>query len=165
MQGCYRGKAIGQWPSGNGAVLLSPGRRYVVKRLVHSFGEMWARDLKNINKIPGSKTPRGGEGVYILYDGSMPVYVGKGHVKTRIYQARRSKSRGPFWDHFSWYVLDDPEMIDETEVLILRMLPPYLRSLTKQKGHFQKAVRDKSDEEKVAEFISRKLPKRRKKKK
>jgi hypothetical protein len=136
----------------------------VVKRLVHSFGEMWARGLKNIDKIPGSKSARGGNGVYILYDGSMPVYVGKGHIKSRIHQARLSRSRGPFWDHFSWYVLDDPEMIHETEVLILRMLPPYLRSLTKQRGHF-KAIRDRNDEEKIAEFISRKLPKRRKKKK
>ena len=136
-----------------------------MKRLVHSFGEMWARGLKNIDKIPGSKSARGGNGVYILYDGSMPVYVGKGHIKTRIHQARLSKSRGPFWDHFSWYVLDDPEMIHETEVLILRMLPPYLRSLTKQKGHFREAVRDRNDEEKVAEFISRKLTKRRKRRK
>jgi hypothetical protein len=126
---------------------------------------MWARDIKNINKIPGSKTPRGGEGVYILYDGSMPVYVGKGNIKSRIRRARRSKTRGQFWDHFSWYVLDDSEMIHETEVLILRMLPPYLRSLTKQKGHFLKAVRDRNDEEKIAEFISRKLPKRRNRRK
>jgi hypothetical protein len=95
----------------------------------------------------------------------MPVYVGKGHLKSRIHQARNSKSRGPFRDHFSWYILDDPDMIHETEVLILRMLPSYLRSLTKQKGHFQEAVRDRSDEDKIAEFISRKLPKRRKKKK
>jgi len=135
-----------------------------VKRLVHSFGEMWARGLKKINRIPGSKSPRRGNGVYILYDGSMPVYVGKGHIKSRIRKARRSKTRGPFWDHFSWYVLDDPEMIHETEVLILRMLPPYLRNLTKQKGHFLKAVRDRNDDEKIAEFISRRLPKRRKKK-
>jgi hypothetical protein len=126
---------------------------------------MWARDIKNINKIPGSKTPRGGEGVYILYDGSMPVYVGKGNIKSRIRRTRRSKTRGQFWDHFSWYVLDDSEMIHETEVLILRMLPPYLRSLTKQKGHFLKAVRDRNDEEKIAEFISRKLPKRRNRRK
>jgi hypothetical protein len=95
----------------------------------------------------------------------MPVYVGKGNIKSRIRRTRRSKTRGQFWDHFSWYVLDDSEMIHETEVLILRMLPPYLRSLTKQKGHFLKAVRDRNDEEKIAEFISRKLPKRRNRRK
>jgi len=139
-------------------------RRQAVK-LVHSFGEMWARNLKNINRIPGSKTPKGGEGIYILYDGSVPVYVGKGHIKSRIRKARRSKSRGPFWDHFSWYVLEEPKLIHDTEVLILRMLPPYLRSLTKQKGHFldAEAVRE-LEANQVAEFISRKAATKRKKK-
>jgi hypothetical protein len=37
-------------------------------RLVRKFGEMWAKNLENIEKIPGSK--QGGQGVYILYDGS-----------------------------------------------------------------------------------------------
>lgn len=133
--------------------------------LIHSFGEMWARNPKNINLIPGSKTPKGGDGIYILYDGSVPVYVGKGHIKSRIRKARRSKSRGPFWDHFSWYVLDEPKMIHDTEVLILRMLPPYLRTLTKQKGHFLGADRVRElESNQVAEFISRKVVSKRKRK-
>ncbi len=133
--------------------------------LIHSFGEMWARNPKNINLIPGSKTPKGGDGIYILYDGSVPVYVGKGHIKSRIRKARRSKSRGPFWDHFSWYVLDEPKMIHDTEVLILRMLPPYLRTLTKQKGHILGADRVRElESNQVAEFISRKVVSKRKRK-
>jgi hypothetical protein len=70
-------------------------------RLVRKFGEMWARNLENINRIPPPK--QGGTGVYILYDGSMPVYVGKGHIRHRIDGARRSKAKqnkrptmGPF---------------------------------------------------------------------
>jgi hypothetical protein len=100
---------------------------------------MWARNQENINKVPGSN--EGGKGIYILYDGSMPVYVGKGgggksSIHRRIVRATKSKTRSPFWDHFSWYVLDQPKLIHDTEVLLLRMLPPYLRSLTKQLGHF-----------------------------
>jgi hypothetical protein len=132
--------------------------------LVCKFGEMWARNLPNINRIPGTK--QGGQGVYILYDGSMPVYVGRGNIKSRIRGARRSKARGQFWDHFSWYVLDDRKMIHDTEVLFLRMLPSYLRSLTKQKGKFLDAERVKEfKKDRDAEFISRKTPKKKRKKK
>jgi hypothetical protein len=132
--------------------------------LVCRFGEMWARNLENINRIPG--TEQGGQGVYILYDGSMPVYVGKGNIRSRIRGARRSKSRGQFWDHFSWYVLAETKMIHDTEVLFLRMLPSYLRSLTKQKGKFQDAERvNELKKNRVAEFISRRAQKNRKKKK
>lgn len=133
----------------------------VVMSLVHSFGEMWARNLRNINRIPETKD--GGQGVYILYDGSMPVYVGKGNIRSRVRGARRSKSRGQFWDHFSWYVLSDAKLIHDTEVLFLRMLPPYLRSLTRQKGKFRGAKRVKEfEQDRFAEFISRKVSKKKK---
>jgi hypothetical protein len=132
--------------------------------LVKKYGEMWPRNLENINLIPSPK--QGGTGVYILYDGSMPVYVGKGHIRHRIEGARRSKTRGQFWDRFSWFVLRNPDVIHDIEVFILRMLPPYLRTLTKQKGHFLGGVRaDKNIVNQVADIISRKAPKRRKKKK
>jgi hypothetical protein len=129
-------------------------------RLVRKFGEMWARNLENINRIPHPK--QGGTGVYILYDGSMPVYVGKGHIRHRIDGARRSKTRGQLWDHFSWYIIKNSDVLHDTEALFLRMLPPYLRSLTKQSGHFVSAVK-KTEANREAEFISRKVPKRRKK--
>jgi hypothetical protein len=130
-------------------------------RLVRKFGEMWARNLENIKRIPHPR--QGGTGVYILYDGSLPVYVGKGHIRHRIDGARRSKSRGQFWDHFSWYVIKNEEVMHDTEALFLRMLPPFLRSLTKQSGHFMDAV-PKYEENRVAEFISRKASKKTKKK-
>jgi len=130
-------------------------------RLVRKFGEMWARNLENINLIPHPK--QGGTGVYILYDGSMPVYVGKGHIRHRIDGARRSKTRGQLWDHFSWYIIKNSEVLHDTEALFLRMLPPYLRSLTKQSGHFKRAV-ENTEANREAEPISRKVPKRRKKK-
>jgi hypothetical protein len=132
-------------------------------QLVSRYAEMWPRNLENINHVPGKKD--GGTGVYILYDGSMPVYVGKGNIKSRLDGARRSKSRGPFWDHFSWYILKNPAMIHDAEVLILRMLPPYLRSLTKQKGHFLGGIHGEKDiVNPDADHISRRAPKKRKKK-
>jgi hypothetical protein len=109
-------------------------------RVVRMYGEMWARNLANVNKIPGKKE-NGGKGVYVLYDGSMPVYVGKGNLHSRINGARRSKSRGQLWDHFSWYSLKNFSVTHDVEALVLRMLPPSLRSLTKQKGKFLNAKR------------------------
>jgi hypothetical protein len=124
-------------------------------RIVTTFGEMWARNLQNINRVPKSKQEGGtGEkGVYVLYDGSMPVYVGKGNMRSRLDGARRSKRRGQLWDHFSWYSLS-PGVTHDLEALILRMLPPYLRSLTKQKGKFLNAKRVK-EVDRTAEYITR----------
>ena len=47
-------------------------------QIVNRYGTMWARNVKNIKWIWAHT--RGWQGVYILYDGSMPVYVGKGHI-------------------------------------------------------------------------------------
>jgi hypothetical protein len=131
-------------------------------KLICRFGEMWARNQVNISKVPGSK--EGGKG--ILYDGSMPVYVGKGgagksSIHRRIVRATKSKTRSPFWDHFSWYVLDQPKLIHDAEVLLLRMLPPYLRSLTKQSGHFLGTDKHGERQQKrEAVFIPRKAPRK-----
>jgi hypothetical protein len=108
-------------------------------RIVTKYGTMWARNAENIAKIPGSKD--GGLGVYILFDGSMPMYVGKGKIKRRIIGASTSKRRGQLWDHFSWYAIKKPAMMHDIEVLMLRILPPNLRSLTRQGGNFESGKR------------------------
>src|SRR5262249_41037144 len=121
-------------------------------RIVCKFGEMWARNSQNIERVPRKKD--GGRGVYFLYDGSAPVYVGKGNLHSRIYRHKLSKKRGQLWDRFSWYALSEHEMMHDIESLILRMLPPYLRSLTKQKGKFEDADEiPESKENRIAEFI------------
>jgi hypothetical protein len=58
-------------------------------------------------------------------DGSMPLYVGKGNIKHRITDARRSKRRGQLWDRFSWYAVADPKMMHD-----LRILPLPVTSIT-----------------------------------
>lgn len=113
-------------------------------QIVTQYGTMWARNDANINQIPRGKR---GLGVYVLFDGSMPMYVGKGRIKSRVFGASRSKRRGQLWDHFSWYAIENPNMMHDIEVLMLRILPPNLRSLTRQGGNFKKAQRVRQQNE------------------
>lgn len=105
--------------------------------LIKQFGERWARNPENIKdkRMPGKR--KGGQGVYVLYDGSTPVYIGKGNIRQRLRDADKSGRRGESWNHFSWYVIKDKKLIHDVEVLLIRMLPLYLRYLTRQRGHFQ----------------------------
>jgi hypothetical protein len=104
-------------------------------RLIREFGERWARNAENIKGVPIHT--EGGQGVYVLYDGSTPVYVGKGNIQKRLTKAsNRSKRKGKYWDYFSWYILKDKGLIHDVEVLLLRILPPYLRYLNGQAGKF-----------------------------
>jgi hypothetical protein len=105
-----------------------------VMALIDQFGEMRLRNSKNIKDVPGSR--EGGQGVYILYDGSAPVYIGKRNIRQRLRAADKSGRRGKSWDRFSWYTLKDKRLIHDVEVLLLRILPPYLRYMTRQRGHF-----------------------------
>src|SRR5882672_8834802 len=125
-------------------------------RLMKCCGEMWARNTKNIGDVPTSK--KGGQGVYILYDGSTPVYVGKGNIQSLLRKANnKSKRRGNAWDYFSWYILKDQRLIHDVEVLLLRILPPYLRYMTRQGGKF-KCVRSTAQkpEDSMPIYIKRK---------
>ena len=119
--------------------------------LMKQFGEMWARNPENIENVPGSSA--GGQGVYILYDGSTPVYVGKGNVRQRLRAAHNSGRRGNCWDRFSWYVLKDKDLIHDVEVLLIRALPLYLRYLTRQRGHF-KGVRSTDTSNRTLRYIA-----------
>jgi hypothetical protein len=102
-------------------------------------GEMWARNPENMKLVPRKKA--GGEGIYILFDDSTPVYVGRGNLRRRFAQHSNSKRRGQSWDHFSWYVVRNPERRHELESLLLRMLPPFLRMLNRQRGKLKGATK------------------------
>lgn len=122
-------------------------------KIVSHYGEMWARNTENIKRVPSSKLP-GGIGVYILFDGSMPVYIGKGNIKSRLKRARKSSRRKEFWDRFSWFGLADSGFMHDVEDLLLNAFPRNLRSLTGQGGNFIKAnpIRQK---DKIADAIKR----------
>lgn len=74
--------------------------------LIIHYGERWARNDENIKHVPHWRKTLDqefrGQGVYVLYDGSMPVYIGKGNLRKRIDKARSSSYRGQFGDRFSW---------------------------------------------------------------
>jgi len=122
-------------------------------KLISARGEMWPRNAEALNAIPGRE--EGGKGIYILYDGSTPVYVGKGNIQGRIKDARRSKRRGQSWDHFSWYAIADSKRRHDIEALLLRMLPPYLRILNRQRGKFLNAKKHPLPNNKNPEPIKR----------
>lgn len=105
--------------------------------LVTMYGEMVPHTSRTIRAIPGSK--EGGQGVYVLYDGSFPVYVGKGKIRQRLRAAHRSERRGRLWDHFSWFALGDMKNSHHIEALLQRMLPSYPRRLNRQRGKFKGA--------------------------
>jgi len=105
-------------------------------RIVRQYGTMCARNSENIANIP-----RGRKGVYVLFDGSMPMYAGKGNVRSRIKEACASKRRENLWDHFSWYTIKNSAMMHDIEALMLRILRPNLRFLTRQSGNFTNAKR------------------------
>lgn len=114
--------------------------------LIQHRGEMWPRNPTNIGRVLGSKD--GGQGIYILFDGSTPVYVGRGNIRQRLREACKSRRRGNCWDHFSWYVVRDPDHEQELEALLLRMLPPHLRMLNRQRGKLRGAERHKFHDDK-----------------
>ena len=121
--------------------------------LIHAFGERWARNSDNIKdkRMPGKS--RGGQGVYVLYDGSTPVYIGKGNIRQRLRDADKDKRRRKSWDRFSWYVIKDKGLIHDVEVLLIRILPLYLRYLTRQRGHF-KGVRSTKAPNRALKYIA-----------
>ena len=124
--------------------------------LIKQFGEMWARTPKNIMAV--LKNGKRVQGVYILYDGSTPVYIGKGNIRDRLTQATKSKRRKDFWDHFSWYVIKDQALMHDVEVLLLRALPPYFHFLNGQNGNFinEPPATDQHPSDQAAEYITRK---------
>jgi hypothetical protein len=104
-------------------------------RMVRRYGTRWARNEDNLARL---REERPLTGVYVLSDGSMPVYIGRGSIASRIRQADRSKRRGQSWDHFSWFEV--PKALEgDVEALLLTMLPWYLRSLNNQRARFARA--------------------------
>jgi hypothetical protein len=66
----------------------------------------------------------------------MPVYVGRGWILTRLEKARKSRTRRRFWDYFSWYAIPDEDLQKDTEALLIKTLPYYLRLLNKKNESF-----------------------------
>jgi len=130
------------------------GQSKVVKdTLVVHYGPFWARNAKNFRKL--QKTAGHSGGVYLLYCGWFPVYIGRGKLCTRI--RAHTRSRRKVWDRFTWFALADPSGRHsmELEAIFLRSLPFYLRLNNKQRAHLP--VRSTKAEDKTPALI--KMPK------
>ena len=101
--------------------------------LVKKHGELWPRNQASLRAL---KEQAGNPlGIYVLRDGSMPMYIGMGKIASRVRRHYNSRTRGDYWDYFSWYAIPSKKHRKEIESLLLRLLPFYLRSFNKQRGH------------------------------
>jgi hypothetical protein len=71
--------------------------------LIKQFGLHRPRNQENLNELEdlaGHKS-----GIYVLYHGAMPVYIGRGAISARLCSHGKEGSRKEqFWDRFSWFV-------------------------------------------------------------
>ena len=99
--------------------------------LVVKFGPFWARNEDNFRKLRAEA--KGLCGIYLLYCGWFPVYVGCGNLFTRI--AGHKGSRSKVWYRFNWFAVAEKCHCRELEAIFLRSLPFYLRLNNKQGAH------------------------------
>jgi len=110
--------------------------------VVGLYGLRWPRNKENLarlKKVMGKRT-----GLYVLANGSMPLYIGKGRVARRVLtHDRPGASKSKYWNYFSWFEILKPASDGELECLLLQVLPFYVRSLNKQTGSLGKNNRQK----------------------
>lgn len=101
--------------------------------LIKQFGLHWPRNSENLEElddVAGHKS-----GIYVLYHGAMPVYIGRGAISARLAShGKEGSKKEQFWDRFSWFVVGNSKHERELESLLLEALPFYVRSLNQQTG-------------------------------
>jgi hypothetical protein len=116
------------------------------RKVIGLYGLHWPRNranLRNLKALMGKRT-----GLYVLANGSMPLYIGKGKVAKRIgNHARPGKAKSAYWNYFSWFEVLKPADEGELECLLLLTLPFYVRSLNKQTGSLGKDNRRKAEDD------------------
>jgi hypothetical protein len=108
--------------------------------IVGKYGKLWTRVPENLKRLAGEEL-KDVVGVYALYNGTMPVYIGRGNISQQIHRHNRNRKKTPFWEHFSWYEIIEKGLDKEIESLLLRLLPFYVRSLNRMGGNFQSGVK------------------------
>jgi hypothetical protein len=101
--------------------------------IVGKYGKLWTRRPGNLKKL-ASEELRDITGVYALYNGTMPVYIGRGKISQQIHRHDVNRKKNQFWEHFSWYEIKPKGLDKEVESLLLRLLPFYVRSLNRKGG-------------------------------
>jgi hypothetical protein len=123
--------------------------------LIKLYGLSWPRNEKNLEHL--KRIIKGKKGIYVLANGAMPLYVGKGNIAKRVGDhgsERAWKSR--YWNYFSWFVVRKVEQGNELESLLLSVLPFFVRSLNRQTGSLGRKNRRKPPDKNP---ITVKLPK------
>jgi len=119
--------------------------------LIKQFGLHWPRNPENLEEIEdlaGHKS-----GIYVLYHGAMPVYIGRGALRARLLShAKEGSKKEQFWDRFSWFVIGSAKRERELESLLLEALPFYVRSLNKQTGKLQRRLQVPAPSRELIDF-------------
>jgi hypothetical protein len=133
------------------------------RKVVGLYGLNWARNPANIQLLEVLLDKR--TGLYVLANGSMPLYIGKGIVASRIkHHAQPDKTKSAYWNYFSWFEVLKPADEGELECLLLQTLPFYVRSLNRQTGSLGKDNRrNPEDDQPLAVKFPKLAPKRRRK--
>lgn len=108
--------------------------------IVGQYGKLWTRVPDNLDRL-AEEDLKNVTGVYALYNGTMPVHIGRGNFSKQIRRHNRNRKKTPFWEHFSWYEIKVKGLDKEIESLLLRLLPFYVRSLNRMGGNFPSGVK------------------------
>jgi hypothetical protein len=130
--------------------------------LIKQFGLHWPRNQENLDELEDLAGHE--SGIYVLYHGAMPVYIGRGAISARLRSHGKEGSRKEqFWDRFSWFVIGKTASERELESLLLEALPFYVRSLNKQGGKLLKKLQVAAPSRELNDFaLPRLAPVRRK---
>jgi len=124
--------------------------------LIKQFGLHWPRNTENLEEIEDIAGHR--SGVYLLYHGAMPVYIGRGAISARLRShGKEGSKKEQFWDRFSWFVVGNPKLERELESLLLEALPFYVRSLNKQAGGLPRRLQVRAPSRELMEVALPKL--------
>ena len=101
------------------------------EKIVTKYGKFWPREVFDIfdkNALVVRELRELQEhGVYILYRDDMPYYVGKtkGRLCDRLH-AHSNKATDKyfqFWNYFSFFVVPDPNDLDQVEGILIASMP------------------------------------------
>jgi hypothetical protein len=104
------------------------------RKVVGLYGLHWPRNRANLRKLKALLDMR--TGLYVLANGSMPLYIGKGIVASRIkHHAQPDRTKSDYWNYFSWFEVLKPADEGELECLLLLTLPFYFALMKRHGKH------------------------------
>ena len=106
--------------------------------IIERYGECWERakmfDVSEDGTVEWTDAAwpdkgaalKSARGVYVLYRGLTPIYVGRGLIASRIAEHAKDEL-APWWDNVCWYHIDaelmDDEAVKAIEALLIAHIP------------------------------------------